>query len=481
MKQSILRVLLCAGALLPGSVVLAADPGEASPTVSDPDTKAVAAETDKATTSNAAPASESETAAHLAALQKQLDAIKEDMETQKALAEAGNNEQLATKADVFRLYGWMDMGFNKVWADPRDSLNMVLPTKAGTFVLGNINLYLDIQPSENWSALLEVRVTNLTSGLQRAAVPGSPYQRLSNQALDTSSPDPWTTLDLASIVLERAYIQYRYSDLLQLRVGSFLTPFGIWNVDHGAPTLIALALPVFILQNVLPRTQLGAQLLGNMLVGDWDLGYSLTASNGRNASANYDPTNDKMFGGRITARTSHPWRLQLGLSGLTGRYSDTQANVTSYVPFKSQFDEVVAYRETVAGADLSLDIGGFRLRSELSRAQKVYENGKRDVDYMSINLGKSADSVVWDWYALAAYRLPWIPVEPYLYCEYFKWPTALGEGYMAPSVGVNVYFTTYAQLKVQYIQDLYFKKLSTFDRASEYDKKLLVARLILGF
>jgi hypothetical protein len=86
-----------------------------------------------------------------------------------------------------------------------------------------------------------------------------------------------------------------------------------------------------------------------------------------------------------------------------------------------------------------------------------------------------------DWYVLAAYRLPWIPVEPYLYCEYFKWPTALGEGYLAPSVGMNVYFTAYAQLKVQYIQDLFYKKLSTFDRAAEYDKKLLVARLILGF
>jgi len=480
MKQSIVRMLLCAGALLPESVVLAEDPGEASLTVSGPTTGTGAEEHDKAATSNAASAATPDIGAQLAALQKQLDAMKEEMETQKALAEAGNSDQLTAKTDIFRLYGWMDMGFNKTWVDSRDSLNVMLPTKGGTFVLGNINLYLDIQPSENWSALVEVRVTNLTNTTQWAALPGGSYSRVSSNTMDTSATIPWTFVDLASIVLERAYIQYRYNDLLQLRVGSFLTPFGIWNVDHGTPTLIALALPLFITQRIFPSTQLGAQLLGNTLVGSWDLGYSLTVSNGKNASSNYDPTDDKMFGGRITARTSHPWRLQLGLSGLTGRYSDTQSSVT-YTPFSSQFNEVVAYREIDTGLDLSLDIGAFRLRSELSRSQRVYDQGKRDVDVWSTGFGQSADVVVWDWYLLAAYRLPWIPVEPYLYYEYYRWPSGLGEGYMSPSVGVNVYFTTYAQLKLQYIKHLYFKELSSLDRTPEYDKSIFVARLVLGF
>jgi hypothetical protein len=166
---------------------------------------------------------------------------------------------------------------------------------------------------------------------------------------------------------------------------------------------------------------------------------------------------------------------------LTGRYSDTQSSVTSYTPFSSQFNEVVAYREIDTGLDLSLDIGAFRLRSELSRSQRVYDQGKRDVDVWSTGFGQSADVVVWDWYLLAAYRLPWIPVEPYLYYEYYRWPSGLGEGYMSPSVGVNVYFTTYAQLKLQYIKHLYFKELSSLDRTPEYDKSILVARLVLGF
>jgi hypothetical protein len=155
MKQSIVRMLLCAGALLPESVVLAEDLGEASLTVSGPTTETGAEEHDKAATSNAASAATPDMAAQLAALQRQLDAMKEDMETQKALAEAGNRDQLTAKTDIFRLYGWMDMGFNKTWVDSRDSLNVMLPTKGGTFVLGNINLYFDIQPSENWSSLVD--------------------------------------------------------------------------------------------------------------------------------------------------------------------------------------------------------------------------------------------------------------------------------------------------------------------------------------
>ena len=51
-----------------------------------------------------------------------------------------------------------------------------------------------------------------------------------------------TYTDLA-IILERAYIQWSKLDWLGVRVGQFLTPYGIWNVDHGTPTLITMFRP----------------------------------------------------------------------------------------------------------------------------------------------------------------------------------------------------------------------------------------------
>ena len=51
------------------------------------------------------------------------------------------------------------------------------------------------------------------------------------------------TVSWGSIILERAYIQWSKLDWLGVRVGQFLTPYGIWNVDHGTPTLITMFRP----------------------------------------------------------------------------------------------------------------------------------------------------------------------------------------------------------------------------------------------
>jgi hypothetical protein len=416
----------------------------------------------------------------IADLKRELAELKQQIEEQRALAEAGNGDDAVAKEAVLRIYGWADMGMNKIWVAPHDSLHVILPTEAATFLVGNINFYFDLQPTENWSSLIEVRFTNLPDGADFAGIPGTPYKRTSTYVNDFSAPIPWSFVSTGSIILPRAYIQYRHSDALQIRVGQFLTPFGIWNVDHGTPTLIALALPVFMIHSLFPVAQVGVQALGSVHAGDWEIGYTGYVSNGR-TPAQVDPTDDKMFGGRLTARTSRPWRMQLGLSALTGRFSDIQRTVTGFAPFSVRFDEVIAYREVDVGLDLSLDIGRLRLRSELSRGQYVYETGKRPVDYTSPAFGKLADSVQLDWYGLAAYRLPWLNLEPFLYFEVFRWPTGLGQGYVTPSAGLNVYFTPAAQLRIQYVRDYFYKEFSGLVRAPEYDKSLFTARLVLGF
>lgn len=394
---------------------------------------------------------------------------------QKALAETTAAEA-ATKEQTLRLYGWMDMGMTRLWGQPGDLPSVLPAAQAASFAVGNINLYFDFQPTEHWSSMLELRFTNQPDG----DVSFNQLTPVSTSYVDSGAPIPWSFTKLGGVVLERAYIQYRHNDLLQLRLGQFLTPFGIWNVDHGAPTLIAMALPVFMVQLLFPRTLIGIEALGNTQVGNWDLGYVAHVSNGRTLYQ-HDPTNDKAFGGRIYGRTSRPYRIQLGASAYWGRYSEvtTTLKFVPQVSFSSM--EVTAFDELDLGLDLSLDAGPLRFRTELSRGQYVYETGKRPPDVLGAPGAKTADSVQLDWYGLLAYRLPVWGLEPYLYFEYYKWPSGAGDGYVAPSAGLNIYVTPSAQLRFQYIEHYFYSDLSNWTRLHDRDKKIAIFRLVLGF
>jgi hypothetical protein len=473
---------LAMGPLLSSTLALAVEPAtSALPLPSGPSNTGAASEAGAAPEAGApspVAATPRTSDPAIAALTKQLSALTEEVAAQRAMLESTGSDQEALAKDApLRIYGWMDMGVNKAWVGNQNVLSIILPTKALNFAVGNINLYFDFQPSERWTSLVEVRFTNLPDGTVEV-ISGVPGLR-NTAASDYGAPIPWAQTKMGGLILERAYIQYRFNDLMQVRVGQFLTPFGIWNVDHGMPTLIALGLPVFMVQALFPIVQIGVEVVGNTRVGDWDLGYMAYISNGR-TQYQVDLTDDKMFGGRVYARTSHPWRLQLGLSGLTGRYSEKQLTVTSFTPTVFAETETTAFREVDLGADLSLDVGPFRLRSELSRGQYVFEEGKRPPDLWGPPGTKAANNVQFDWYLLAAYRLPWLNLEPYLYYERFQWRTSLGDGYMAFSGGLNVYFTPVAQLRLQYIYDIFLQDLWDL-KTSPQDNKLFMARIVLGF
>jgi hypothetical protein len=238
-------------------------------------------------------------------------------------------------------------------------------------------------------------------------------------------------------------------------------------------------LPVFMVQQLFPRTQIGVQVLGSTHVGNWELGYTGYISNGRTVGE-VDKTEDKMLGGRLHARTNRPWRFQVGLSGLTGRFSNSKTTVTSFAPISFADVETLAYREIDLGLDLSLDIGRLRLRSELSRGEYIYEAGKRPANMFTPGVW-SPNYVMADWYVLAAYHLPWLNLEPYLYGEALKWPVFLGDGYVDLSAGLNIYFTPVAQLRIQYVKQYYYKDLSGLTRDPGQDKQLVFLRLVLGF
>jgi hypothetical protein len=377
-----------------------------------------------------------------------------------ALAAASGSDADAYQ-DKLVLYGFMDMGFQKLWLGPHAIANVIAESTATTFVLGNVNLYVDAHPLEQWRALAEVRLTTYPNGEFTLGPPGTPVTRTSTRVQDTNSASgPWAALNWGGIVLERAQIEWSAAEWFKVVSGYWFTPYGIWNIDHGSPTLIGLNEPQFVVFETFPARQLGVDITGVFHATPWDIEYHAYVSNGR-TPGQQDLTNDKMIGGRLVLRTSAPFDLAVGGSGFYGRMSDTPLVFTSYAPITATREEVMAMKEVGLSADVSADLGPLRVRSEFVWNERRYDEGKRP---RTTSGGFAADRRTWSAYGLVAYQLPWAGLEPYAYLEYNR---GLSLGSAEPrtgdfsqvvtmsSVGLNIHFTPATQLKMQYAHDVF--------------------------
>jgi hypothetical protein len=420
--------------------------------------------------------------AQIAAQQAELQRLAE-VESAKA-AEASLQAMTNLEADAeeyqekLAFYGFMDMGLQKMWLGSRSVANPVIESAATTFVLGKVNLYIDARPAEQWRALAEVRFTTYPHGQFTLGGLGQGFQRTSTTIQDTnSSSGGWAIANWGAIIMERAQIEWSGAEWFNVKAGYWLTPYGIWNVDHGSPTLIALNEPQFVVFEGFPARQLGVDVNGVFHATAWDFEYHAYVSNGR-TPGQQALSEGKMFGGRLVARTSSPVQLALGASGFYGRISDKQVNVTSVTPFAVSRDEVVAASEMGLGADISLDAGPLRFRSEFVLNERRYDTGKRP----STVFGTPADNRTWSAYGLLAYQLPWAGLEPYAYFEYNRnlLPSVAQVATMS-SVGLNIHFTPATQLKLQYSHDEFWDVDDLGRDFSGTDQDFLASRLVVSF
>ncbi len=423
-----------------------------------------------------------------AALKARLDSLEQqvaDLKADQAVAQATSSPAAGTvDTDAYqerlKIYGFTDMGFQYLWYPSASGLQPVIESRATTFVLGDINLFVDARPIDRWRALTEVRLTNYPNGDYTVGAPGKPFTRTSTTIQDTNSTSGgWAQVNWGGIVLERAQIEFTAADWLTIQTGYFFTPYGIWNVDHGAPTLIPLAEPYFVLRQAFPQQQLGVDLTGTFRPGRWDLEYHAYVSNGR-TPGQVDLINAKMVGGRLALRKL--WNgntLAFGASGYWGKYGDIQPTITSFTPLTYDMPEVVAFSEGGAGADISIDLGRLRLRSEIVLQRREYEAGKRDVGIFPGSF--KPDFTLWGVYALAAYRLPFLGLEPYVYAEHDEGFLEVAQAVGGVSGGVNIHFNPWAELKLQY-QYIHLYDISSYyqrDQSESYshffDSRLVVA------
>lgn len=405
-----------------------------------------------------APATQQTLSARLAQLEAELDAQRAEIEQLRAAAHSGESgaelaalisqqEQSgvseAIDEPLLRAYGFADVGLQRMWADP-EIAGYISESDKTTFVLGNMNVYLDAQPSRDVRLLAEVRFGLSPNGAMLRPNGGL----ATGAAVDTNVTDPsaansgFTSLRWAGVVPQRAHIDWTPSDAFNVRTGLFLNPYGIWNVDHGTPTRIMVSEPLFLSAQLIPNQLIGVEVYGTAQLLPWTIGYHVHVSNGRTLGQ-IDFSDSKAIGGRVYLSTRYPYALKIGVSG----YMGDSENVPS-VPATRKV--TMALNEYAFSADLSLDIGKLRIRSEFVASWVIYEDGKRP-QLFGLSM---ADAMRIGTYLMLAYQLPWWGIEPLLMCEFLRVPVPrvipIGEGLFMPAVGINVYFTPTTMLRTQF-------------------------------
>lgn len=168
-------------------------------------------------------------------------------------AALASEQEVEVNEDTFKIYGFMDMGIQRFFANETALTTSVIDANALTFAMGNIDLYFDFNPVQDWRALAEVRFTNAPLGqiVNYGGLAGQ-FERRTTEQYDPNASVPNAPMWGGYTVIERAYIEWSHYQAANVIVGYFFTPFGIWNVDHGSPTLLTMGLPQFIQQNSCP-------------------------------------------------------------------------------------------------------------------------------------------------------------------------------------------------------------------------------------
>jgi hypothetical protein len=245
-------------------------------------------------------------AAEISRLRRELEATQRavaELQATQAAAAAESSEEPVAEQEKLKIYGFADMGFQYVQINKQGLLANVYDVNHPDFILGNLNLYFDAQPTPHWRGLVEVRFTNAPQGkITNFGGLGGRFTRTSTFSDDSSGAALNAPMWGGSVIIERAWLEYNRFQPLKLRVGNWFTPFGIWNEDHGSPTLISFAWPQFMTQRWMPLRQTGLMAYGNAFAGSWELGYAATLSNGRQEDANLNIDGTPGYGARLYVR-----------------------------------------------------------------------------------------------------------------------------------------------------------------------------------
>jgi len=170
--------------------------------------------------------------------------------------------------------------------------------------------------------------------------------------------------ELGNVALEYGFVEYTVRDLLRLRVGKFLTPFGYFNEIHTAkPAFLSVKeaastnRPDRIAGDVrrfYPRAGVGVAARGEGLWGGHSFSYDLMLANGDQDETNpfeEDNNTSKAMAGRFRFAPSDA--VQLGISLYHDRFTDSAID-----------------SEEAQGLEVEINLGRVRILGEVVRGRQ---------------------------------------------------------------------------------------------------------------
>jgi hypothetical protein len=313
----------------------------------------------------------------------------------------------------FHLWGFADFSSTMLIRPPKATA--AVQGAHQSFYIGSLNFYLSKNLSESFRTMAEVRLTYLPNGSYYFGADG--FKQVDTSTVDYANGQSLTRW--GGIILQRVYLEWTLHRLITVRGGQFLTPLGIWNVDHGSPAYIPAQRPTALVSGMFPERQMGLELLGRWGAGDDDtLGYHLTLSNGTGPISDYkDLDRNKAVGGRLYWEHFGSTYLRVGASGYYGR--DTVSTpVATLMGATIDLGSQIGSQSDILdlAADLQLKHGGLTLQTEwITQQRRFTERGRilHTTFGAPVSNGASADTFSWAGYLLAAYRFSWYGLTPY--------------------------------------------------------------------
>lgn len=382
---------------------------------------------------------------------------------------------LAQGNDKFQIYGFADMAVTKYF--PKDNsflLGVDKMDEKANFSLDHVNLYTSFRPNKHLRFLAELSFQDepvyfQDSAGQRWIMPPMPefFFPGSDSIWATPKLAPKnkmqrgiTIFDWGSFSVERAIFSVYLNRYFNLSFGKFITPAGIWNVDHGSPVILTISQPTqYSYAQIYPKSQLGIMEEGKIFIGDADLSYSLYFSSGRDNQSLYR-VKDLSVGGQLRLSLPLLDEFNIGFSGYTGRVN-TKMRYAVYTikdlntfAFESKFADVdtFKYRENVVGGDIRLSKWRTTLQAEV--------NYQHITDHRKASNNTSGTLATYVIGSVDVLKKEDLKITPYAYYEYVKYlerlqnplnnVSVMSDGYHKFMGGINFRAFTNYGIKLEY-------------------------------
>jgi hypothetical protein len=333
-----------------------------------------------------------------------------------------------------------------------------------SFSIGNLNVYLSKNLSESVRTMAEIRFLYLPNGAPKSVTDRAGISTAVGDYNDFNRDLRW-----GGVEIERVYLEWAAHPLLTIRVGQFLTPYGVWNVDHGSPTIVSVQRPFAIGYNFFPERQTGFELYGRWQASNnGTVGYHVTLSNGTGPASEYlDLDNNKAIGGRLFWEYRKWGELKLGGSAYYGRNTNGTAIGSIMNGKLVGGQKITSQSDSLALAlDATFKYLGVLVQAEFITQQAKFTPEGRTPTFSLATFANTipADSFRFGGYLLLGYRFEWLGVMPYVVLQQLGGADATQtttEHTFPMLVGVNIRPIESVVLKVEYTHVF-------FDRAQQF-------------